>query len=383
MKKIIIFSEESIFSGIIKCGIAEVVDSLANCLTDAYEVSIICKDGGAAVGRKAADIIDFAPNVKYAKFLKVNYYMIAPIAWPYEGYKLLNQIKPEIFHNFFEPGAISALNYKPLKTIFTFDSESILLEYQRILKRYDAVTSFSKGYVDYLKTKPNVAAALLKLGIKTPSFGILSGFFDPERGISIPQSYSKSAQQGKEVCKRRLCEKLGLEQNKPIFLVMCRMVKEKGIDHILDSISFFNENEASLVVIGVGEKEYEKRMVELAKQGKFIYIPRNFSTAQIPSIISGADFFLQPSTMESGGIMPLVASNYGTIPIITLNGGLGDNFNSNNAIVIKDYAVRAALQEAMRIYNDKNILFEKRKLSMSQDFSWDARKRELISIYEE
>ena len=78
MKKIIIFSEESIFSGIIKCGIAEVVDSLANCLTDAYEVSIICKDGGAAVGKKAADIIDFAPNVKYAKFLKINYYIGFP-----------------------------------------------------------------------------------------------------------------------------------------------------------------------------------------------------------------------------------------------------------------------------------------------------------------
>ena len=33
MKKLVFFSEESIFSGFIKCGIAEVVDSLAHSLT--------------------------------------------------------------------------------------------------------------------------------------------------------------------------------------------------------------------------------------------------------------------------------------------------------------------------------------------------------------
>jgi glycogen synthase len=34
--------------------------------------------------------------------------------------------------------------------------------------------------------------------------------------------------------------------------------------------------------------------------------------------------------------MPMTASQYGAIPIVTLNGGLADNFNDNNAIVVYD-----------------------------------------------
>jgi hypothetical protein len=57
MKKIVFFSEESIFSGNIKCGIAEVVDSLAHSLTELYEVTIICKEGNSNSAKKATDFI--------------------------------------------------------------------------------------------------------------------------------------------------------------------------------------------------------------------------------------------------------------------------------------------------------------------------------------
>jgi glycogen synthase len=34
--------------------------------------------------------------------------------------------------------------------------------------------------------------------------------------------------------------------------------------------------------------------------------------------------------------MPMTASRYGAIPITTLNGGLADNFNDENAIIVYD-----------------------------------------------
>jgi hypothetical protein len=42
MKKLAIFSEESVFSNNIKCGVAEVVDTLAISLANLYEVNIVC-----------------------------------------------------------------------------------------------------------------------------------------------------------------------------------------------------------------------------------------------------------------------------------------------------------------------------------------------------
>ena len=57
MKKLVIFSEESILSGVIKCGIAEVVDSLANSLTSEYEVYVVCLDGNGGNGRMLTDFV--------------------------------------------------------------------------------------------------------------------------------------------------------------------------------------------------------------------------------------------------------------------------------------------------------------------------------------
>jgi hypothetical protein len=56
MKKIIFYSEESLFSGNVKCGIAEVVDSLGNALTKDYEVSIVCKSGNLSMANNLTEL---------------------------------------------------------------------------------------------------------------------------------------------------------------------------------------------------------------------------------------------------------------------------------------------------------------------------------------
>jgi hypothetical protein len=45
MKKLVMFSEESVFSGIVKTSIAELVDGLAVSLAEEYQVNVICPDG--------------------------------------------------------------------------------------------------------------------------------------------------------------------------------------------------------------------------------------------------------------------------------------------------------------------------------------------------
>ena len=68
-KKLIIFSEESIFAGNIKCGIAEVVDSLAFSLAQEYEVMVVCAEGHSAPARKTTDFAPLGPYISHGQFL--------------------------------------------------------------------------------------------------------------------------------------------------------------------------------------------------------------------------------------------------------------------------------------------------------------------------
>ena len=128
MRSLVFLSEESVFSGNIKCGIAEVVDSLATSLTENYNVTIVCLDGNGEAGRAAADFYEIEKGVSYAKFLKVNYFLIQRELWPQRGIELINQSKFDIFHNFYLPKIIEELNYTPSQSVFTFDEEKILYD---------------------------------------------------------------------------------------------------------------------------------------------------------------------------------------------------------------------------------------------------------------
>jgi hypothetical protein len=90
MKSLVLLSEESVFSGSMKCGIAEVVDSLATSLTENYDVTIVCLDGNGEAGRAAADFYEIEKGVNRTRFLKVNYFLIQPDLWPEKGIELIN-----------------------------------------------------------------------------------------------------------------------------------------------------------------------------------------------------------------------------------------------------------------------------------------------------
>ena len=79
--------------------------------------------------------------------------------------------------------------------------------------------------------------------------------------------------------------------------------------------------------------------------------------------------------------MPLIACQYGTIPIVTLNGGFADNMNEENAIIIND-TMDSAIAEAVSLFNNQAAFVQKRESCMSYDFSWSTRKHDFIKLYE-
>ena len=212
--------------------------------------------------------------------------------------------------------------------------------------------------------------------------GILDAAFSPEKGLLIPNKYTATAQDGKQACKKRLLQTYGIDGNPYICLMMCRLIKEKGLEKVFDSIQTIRDTGGILIVVGKGAHVYEQQLRSYKHSDGVVYVDRWASPIQAAPLAAGADFYLCPSNTEACGLMPMTASRYGAVPIVTLNGGLADNFNHDNAIIIDDNGLPVAIEMAAELYSNKDLMVEKRKVCMEQDFSWTSRKIGYIKLYE-
>jgi starch synthase len=164
--------------------------------------------------------------------------------------------------------------------------------------------------------------------------------------------------------------------------MMCRLIKEKGLEKVFDSIQTIRDTGGILIVVGKGAHVYEQQLRSYKHSDGVVYVDRWASPIQAAPLAAGADFYLCPSNTEACGLMPMTASRYGAIPIVTMNGGLVDNFSQDNAVIVDDNGLEDAIKRASELYFDKKALKEKRISCMTSDFSWTTRKQGYISIYE-
>jgi glycogen synthase len=312
----------------------------------------------------------------------VEYYIIDADKWSWRSVDIVNMLEPDIIHNFANPELIHYLYKKPAKCIYTFDDVNYLTDKIQSLCNYDYITTFSVAYTNILlNSKTTIAQFLKSLPFVGVNIGICDEIFTPKEGLLLSAPYNENNLLGKDFCKLHLCQKYKIPTNKPIFLVMSRLADVKGIDAVISAIPIINDLGGAIIVIGKGEEYYEKELQSLADKKQIFFVNKKFSPFQLPPLISGADFLLQPSKMESGGLMPLIACQYGTIPIVTLNGGFADNMNKENAIIIND-TIDSAIAEAVSLFNNQAAFVQKRESCMTQDFSWSIRKHDFIKLYE-
>ena len=104
MKKIVFVSDESIVSGRVKCGVAELVDSLANAVSGEYKAYVICPYGSGVFLRWANHL---AHKDGYDSFavLGVEYYVVRnDCDFGEKMAEIVADISPDIFHNFADLG---------------------------------------------------------------------------------------------------------------------------------------------------------------------------------------------------------------------------------------------------------------------------------------
>ena len=171
------------------------------------------------------------------------------------------------------------------------------------------------------------------------------------------------------------------------------MASHKGFDLVLSVFHEIMKGDVQFVLLGTGEKAYENFFANAAKRypGK-ASVNLIYDRTLSKLIYAGADIFLMPSKSEACGLSQMIASRYGTVPIVRETGGLYDTIKpygfdgSGNGFTFTAYNAHEMLhviKEAVRLYNVGDKWTELVKKVMRVDFSWNASAAEYISCYED
>ncbi len=262
----------------------------------------------------------------------------------------------------------------------------------------DIVSTVSPSYAKEIKN-PFYAHGLEDIICRNENklCGILNGididFYNPETDKYLFKNYSVDDLSGKKVCKAELQKMLGLpvREDVPIIAVISRLVSHKGLDLIRATIEDLLVTDVQIVILGKGEVGYENFFTHVSHcyKGKCVTIIA-YNQDLSRKIYSGADLFLMPSKMEPCGLSQMIASRYGTVPIVRETGGLNDSIkpytgDSGNGFTFHDYNAHDMLftiNKAVKLFKDKEAWADVQKRAMTTDFSWRYQAGEYEKLYE-
>ena len=181
--------------------------------------------------------------------------------------------------------------------------------------------------------------------------------------------------------------------NAKIVAVISRLASHKGIDLIIEAIPGLIDLGAQVVVLGTGVNTYENKLKDLEhRYFNDMRVMLQYNNPLSRKFYSASDIFVMPSKSEPCGLSQMIASRYGSVPIVRATGGLYDtisDFNYDtlvgNGFTFRDYnsnALYNRIKDAILLYkNDKDKFKSLVKNVMEKDFSWDASAKVYIETY--
>ncbi|MDX1507151.1 MAG: glycogen synthase GlgA [Woeseiaceae bacterium] len=231
--------------------------------------------------------------------------------------------------------------------------------------------------------------------------GILNGVdyaeWNPETDPLIPANYSAKDIGGKAVCKAELMKELGLDvvPDRPLIGVVTRLVGQKGIDLIQDTVPrLLTRHDFALAVLGSGEERFEARFRWMQHHFRNrVCFYQGFNNRLAHWIEAGSDMFLMPSRYEPCGLNQMYSLRYGTVPIVRETGGLADSVQqiderdaSGTGVLFRDYneqGLEWALRRALDLYHNKPLWQTVVANGMAQDFSWSRQGARYVELFRE
>ena len=264
----------------------------------------------------------------------------------------------------------------------------------------DAVSTVSPTYARELHTKQfgKGLEGVCDL-VESKMYGILNGIdpdhYDPTKDKRIVENFSYKDLSGKHACKEYLQETFGLKKMKnwPLFVVVARLVEQKGIDLIRYILPDMMKKGMQVIIFGQGEQNYVNYF-EWCKErypGQLGF-SSDYTEEMAARVFAGADFYLMPSAFEPCGLSQMMAMRYGTIPIVHETGGLKDSVRPysdfdgiGDGFSFVGYTAKGlmlAIEEAVKVYFAQRETFETiRERCMKKDFSWKKSAQAYMKMY--
>lgn len=264
----------------------------------------------------------------------------------------------------------------------------------------DKVTTVSHSYCDNLK-QPYCSRGLHHIIYRNEYklSGIINGvdneFYNPETDEVIACNYSIDNLDGKAKCKRAWQEELGLpiDPDTPLISMVTRLVSHKGLDLITRILEELVQDDIQFVIVGTGDQrfiDYFKYM-EQKYPTKVRALVDKFSLEYARKNYAGSDIFLMPSKIEPCGISQMIASRYGTIPVVRETGGLKDSIKDfgceggGNGYTFANYNsedLKYQVKRAISDYHNKEDWNKKMRTVMGINFGWERSAKEYVQLYE-
>lgn len=266
----------------------------------------------------------------------------------------------------------------------------------------DMVTTVSETYAREILT-PFYSSGLHYILGQAKNEGRLAGivngidvdYYNSETDPEIAANFSIGDMSGKAKDKADLQRTCGLVENPnfPIIAMVSRLAAHKGFDLVRRVIEeIVNYGNVQFVLLGTGEEELESFFRDLGdRHPGMVCSWLEYNKKISKKFYAGADMFLMPSKSEPCGLAQMIASRYGTVPIVRACGGLADTIKpyneyegTGNGFTFDNYNahdMKNTVNYALSVYFDAPKWEALVKNVISVDFSWNVSAKKYIDIY--
>lgn len=279
------------------------------------------------------------------------------------------------------------------------------------LEYYGGISALKAGLVtaDWITTvSPSYAAEIMReefgMGLQgvianraSVVSGILNGV-DTEHWSPLAEDppFGPKALAGKAACRARLCEEFGLDVPGPLAIVVSRLTDQKGIDLLPQVIPDFVLGGGGLIVLGSGEPAMEEAMRGLAARfpGR-VAVRIGYDEKLSHRLFAGADAVLVPSRFEPCGLTQMYGLRYGTLPVVSMVGGLADTVIGANPATLAAGAATGvtfhpvdalafgrALAQLLEIHRQPKLWAKLRANAMAHPVGWETSAVAYARLYE-
>ncbi|GLS87596.1 glycogen synthase [Cypionkella aquatica] len=283
--------------------------------------------------------------------------------------------------------------------------------YPGALEYYGGLSSLKAGlvYADRITTvSPNYAAELMRPefgmgmeGVLAQRAGVVSGILN---GVDTavwspevePVPYTLKSLKGKATNRAAFCAEMGLDVPGPLAVLVSRLTDQKGIDLLEACIPDFIAGGGGLAILGSGEATLEAavRRLEARFPGR-VSVRIGYDEAYSHRLFAAGDAVLVPSRFEPCGLTQMYGLAYGTVPLVSLVGGLADTvIHASPAAVTAGVATGVvfhpvdatgfgqALRQLVQLYGNKPVWAQLQKNAMKQPVGWEASASAYATLYE-